>query len=433
MGQLFLIALRNLLQHRRRTVLLGGALAGVTALLIILTGLTTGVRETMINSATTLMTGHVNVAGFYKPTSGQSAPVVTEYHKVLEDVKRVVPEIDYVAERGRGWGKLIGDGGSIQVGMAGIDITREPGFPKVVQLVAGDLKGLEKPGTILIFEDQAKRLEASVGDTLTLSTSTTRGIANTADVLVVAIARNIGFLSMWNVYIPAPTLRNLYQINEDTTGALQVYIKDTSKTREIAERLRVELAKSDYRVMDANSQPFWMKFEPVNREDWTGQKLDVTTWEDELAFMTWTLSALDGLTAMLISILMVIIVVGIMNTMWIAVRERTREIGTLRAIGMQRGRVMAMFLIEAGLLGVLGTVGGVLIGILTSLLLNSAGIPVPLAARIFLLSETLWFSIGTFWPITAVILISVVTTLAAIWPAWRAARLKPVTAMHHIG
>ena len=79
-----------------------------------------------------------------------------------------------------------------------------------------------------------------------------------------------------------------------------------------------------------------MKFETVNREDWTGQKLDVTTWEDEISFMTWTLTALQGLSFVLIVILIAIIVIGIMNTMWIAIRERTREIGTLRAIGMQR-------------------------------------------------------------------------------------------------
>ena len=106
MSKLFVdltIAIRNLVQHRRRTLFLGAAIAAVTALLVLLSGLSTGVRETMIDTATTLSTGHVNVGGFYKVTAGQAAPVVTDYKKVLAVVEKAVPEMDYAVERGRGW------------------------------------------------------------------------------------------------------------------------------------------------------------------------------------------------------------------------------------------------------------------------------------------------------------------------------------------
>ena len=46
-------------------------------------------------------------------------------------------------------------------------------------------------------------------------------------------------------------------------------------------------AKAGYQVMEHDPRAFWMKFETVNREDWTGQKLDVTTWEDEISFLQW--------------------------------------------------------------------------------------------------------------------------------------------------
>ena len=51
------------------------------------------------------------------------------------------------------------------------------------------------------------------------------------------------------------------------------------------------LAAAGYRVMDADPRAFWEKFETVNREGWTGQKLDVTTWEDEISFIQWILTA----------------------------------------------------------------------------------------------------------------------------------------------
>ena len=105
------IAFRNLVQHRRRTLFLGLAIAAVTALLVLLNGLSTGVRETMIDTATTLSTGHLNVGGFYKVTAGQAAPVVTDYKKVLEIVKKTVPEMAFAVQRGRGWAKVVSDTG----------------------------------------------------------------------------------------------------------------------------------------------------------------------------------------------------------------------------------------------------------------------------------------------------------------------------------
>src|ERR1700730_16207547 len=100
MSQLFLIALRNLAQHSKRTLLLGGAIAGVTALLVFLLCLSSGIHFTMLQSATTLSTGHLNVAGFYKVTAGQSAPVITQYKKLDAIVRRTLPDLDYIDARG---------------------------------------------------------------------------------------------------------------------------------------------------------------------------------------------------------------------------------------------------------------------------------------------------------------------------------------------
>src|SRR5580692_5454654 len=119
MGQLFMIAFRNLAQHSKRTLLLGGAIAGVTSLLVLLLCISSGMHATMLESATTLMTGHINVAGFYKVTAGQSAPLVTDYQKVSEVVRKALPDVDYIAARGRGWTRMVSDTGSMQVGVGG--------------------------------------------------------------------------------------------------------------------------------------------------------------------------------------------------------------------------------------------------------------------------------------------------------------------------
>ena len=431
----FRIALRSLFQHGRRTFFLATAVAGVTALLILLNALSTGVSETMIRAATTLSTGHVNVGGFFKVTSSAGGPIVTDYQKVIEAVKQSVPEMESMVHRGRGWAKIISDMGSTQASITGIEIKNEPAFRKVIQLSSGRLEDLAEPNTMMVFESQVERLKVKVGDAVTLSAQTTRGAANTVDCRIVAIAKDMGLLSKFGVFVPVETTRALYQLRPDTTGAIQIYLKPkyVPKVATIAARLRGQMEKLGWSVMEADPNPFWMKFQTIAREDWTGQKLDVTTWEDEVSFITWTLTVLKGLTAVLLTILIAIVITGIMNTMWIAIRERTREIGTLRAIGMQRSGVLRMFLFESLLLGIIGTGTGALAGAGLGAAINAARIHVPLSVQLFLMSDRVQLALHGGGLVRAALFITVVTTLAALYPAYRAASLKPVSAMSHFG
>ena len=432
------IAFRNLLQHTRRTLFLGGAIAAVTMLLILLTGLSTGVRETMIESATTLSSGHVNVGGFFKVTAGQAAPVVTDYQKVIDLVKREVPEMAFVVQRGRGWSKVVSDTASEQLGVGGIDIKNEPAFKSVLKIVSGNIDDLAQPGTALIFDNQAEKLGVKVGDALTYSAPTTRGTNNTVDVRVVAIAKGMGLLSMWNSFVPGSRrLRALPGLRPDGDGRrceiIMLKPGEIDHANAIAARLRSTLEHAGYRVMDPEPQAFWMKFQSVSREDWTGQKLDVTTWEDEISFITWVLDALRWLTRVLITILMCIVGIGIMNTMWIAIRERTREIGTLRAIGMQRGAVLWMFLLESLMLGLFGTIGGAIAGALIGTLIDRAHLPVDPKLQFILISDHLHLAVHTSNVLFAIVFITCVTGVAALFPSRRASKLEPVVAMSHFG
>jgi hypothetical protein len=323
----------------------------------------------------------------------------------------------------------------MQVGVTGIDIKNEPDLKRVISVVSGSIDDLSEPNAMMVFESQVERLKVKVGDAITLSAQTNRGAANTVDCRIVAIAKDMGLMSKFGTFVPISTTRALYQLRPDTTGVIQLYVKPrfVSHAAEIAARLRGTLEKAGYLLMDADANPFWMKFQTVNREDWTGQKLDVTTWEDEVSFLTWTLKVISVLKVVLLTILIAIVITGIMNTMWIAIRERTREIGTLRAIGMQRGGVLRMFLFESFQMGLIGTVTGALVGSAIAFAVNAASIKVPLSVQLFLMSDQLHLAIHFSALSQSVIMITAITTLAALYPAYRAARLPPVSAMSHFG
>jgi putative ABC transport system permease protein len=445
MKVLMLIALRNLTQAKWRTLFLGSALALVTWLLVLLMGLSQGISDNIIRSATTLTTGHVNVAGFFKASPSQATPLVTDASKVRALVERSATGVDYVVSRQRGWARVVSPTGALQSLLVGVDIADEPTLPDVLEMAdpaeylpegrkaqagPGSVRELDGENTAVIFATQAKRLEVGVGDRLTLRTQTMSGASNTMDVTVVAVARDIGLLSNFSVFVPRQVVLDLYQLKPDTTGALQIYLEDIDRSDEVMAQVRGALEAEDYRLMEYQAAPFFAKFSTANGEDWIGQKIDLTIWEDEVDFLTWILTALDTVSFGLVAILVVIIAVGVMNTMWIAVRKRTTEVGTLRAIGMSRGRVLAMFLLEAAALGFAASSVGAIFGAAVAAGVNAAEIRVPVdAMRAILLSDTFTLSVTPGGLVGAVVMLTAFTTLSALAPAIRAARLQPVEAI----
>lgn len=429
------IAFLSLWQHRRRTGVLMLAIGLVTALMIFLLGVGEGMNRALVESSTTLMSGHVNVAGFFKVTAGQAAPLVTRVDELDKLIRKEVPELKYIAARGRGWAKVVSETGSTMIGLGGVKIEEEPGLLTALKVKEGRVEDLKKPGSILLFEDQASTLNVRVGDALTISAPTPRGVNNTVDVTVVAIVKSMGMMSQFSCFMNDTTLRQLYQQKDNTTGALQVYLttSDLEVVKKVQARLRDALSNAGFQLMDDDPRAFFFKFENVSREPWTGQKLDLTNWHDEVNFVAWTVDLVSFVSFGLGFVLLQVVGVGIMIVMWISIRERTREIGSLRAIGMQRTQVLVMFLTEGLLLGLIATLAGALLGVVGSVVINSAAVPVPIGVQFVLLSDKLVVIPTAQWVLATIAFITGVVTLISVIPSFIAARLKPVTAMQHAG
>lgn len=440
------LATRNLVQAKWRTLLLSAAVGVVTAMLVILLALGHGIEQNLIRSATALTTGHFNVFGWYKPNSTDAAPIVEDAAKVRKLVEDATPDLAYTLIRQRGWAKLVSDTESIQSSLQGISIKDETAFAEKFQLapqkdykeggsdeIKGDLTKLSNPRSVALFASQARRLEVDVGDTVTIQTETSAGRTNTLDVTVVAIGKDLGLLSGFVAVLPTEDILTLYQLKSDTTGAILVYVRDIDHAKDAMNTVRQKLVDEGYGVMEYEPKPFFMKFESVMGEEWTGQKLDLSLWEDEVVFLTYAITLFNGITWFLTLVLGAIVGMGIMNTMWNAVRERTREIGMMRAVGMTRSRVLFLILLEALLLGLFATTTGALTGTAICLGLNAAGIVLPWdAVRALLLSETLTLSVAPLSVAASILMLTLLTALGAVIPAFRASRLRPITAIQTV-
>lgn len=435
MGRILLIAFRNIFAHTRRSAILGSAITFVSFLLVSSFAASSALQEAMVDSATTLVCGHVNVGGFYKASIGVAQPQVVDYAEVEAALKDVSPHVEYIQRRARGkFDRITSVKGSLMNAVGGIDFATDKQLSERITVLEGDLDMMKEPGNALLFKRQADELGVSVGDAITVSGLTARGIQNRMDVKVAVIAKDMGGLSQVMTVLPEKTVNELYQFREGNTGVLMIFLDDKDRAVEVAALARKALKDAGYVVMDPEAQPFWRKYQTVEREDWTGQKLDVSTWRDELGDLAKTVDALDAASVVLTLILLSIIAIGLWNTLMMAVRERTPEIGALRAIGMSRGKVRLMIVAEAGLLALMASVTGAVLASVMVAILNAVeiGVSDPVL-QFILMSDHLSFKIDPSRVMTAIVLISSFAALAALWPAHRAARIQPGAAMSHAG
>lgn len=442
MRMLFEIAFRNLFQARRRTLLLGLAISIVACLFLLLRSVSASVSERMIESATTLSSGHVNIGGFFKTRKKDASPLLVDGPAIKAAVAEIVPDHAGMIDRHRGWGRVIGPGGSLNAGMSGIIFDQESRFFNSLRLAPeseyvkdgsaqqfGKFEDLKQKDTVMIFSAQAKKLEVRVGDTITVVTEA-GGQSNTADLKIVAIASDVGFMSNWNIFVPFENILDLYHLTEKSTGVVMLYLKDPRDSLAVMEKLRKGLKEKGFEQRDHEPQPFFAKFEKVMGEDWLGQRLDLTIWSDEISFISWISTALDAISFFVIGVLALIICGGIMNSMWMSVRERIKEIGTMRAIGAGKAYIGWTFVLESMMLGFFSSLFGIILGSALILGVNALQIPITVdGVRLFLMSNTLTINLHAADLITTLILFSILTGLASLYPALKAANLRPVEAL----
>ncbi|HDZ12478.1 MAG TPA: ABC transporter permease [Bacteroidetes bacterium] len=160
--------------------------------------------------------------------------------------------------------------------------------------------------------------------------------------------------------------------------------------------------------------------------------LDVQTWEEIAPEVAFTSAAMESFTYIFIGIILFALLFGITNTMLMAVMERVRELGVLIAVGMTKGKVFTMILLETIILSITGGVAGIVIGGLSISYFSRTGIDLSALASSM---ETFGTStsLRPFLPLDMYIALPVMIIITAIFsavlPAWKAINIQPSAAI----
>jgi len=309
---------------------------------------------------------------------------------------------------------------------------------------------MKNPHGVIIGQQTAQRLKARTGDTVLVQLRTITGQMNVAEFLVAAVSHDPGVSVSFAAYANRAYVNELENLPPDAYQQLGILLGNPGGTDEAASRLtralsqRVALlpplpkAVTDNpmgsMLRQHNENPMGAMMADLMRQasegSYQGTRYRLSTIDDVLGRLQipQIIAAINAVAFVVLLILFLIIVVGVINTFRIVLNERTREIGTMRALGMQRGRVRALFLLEALFLFVGGTIAG-LVGAALVMALTSLAHFAPKTPAFLMLRNGHASFVVSGEIALPIVVVGLLTMLGAWLPARRAARLKPVEAL----
>ena len=163
-------------------------------------------------------------------------------------------------------------------------------------------------------------------------------------------------------------------------------------------------------------------------------EINILTWQDLNSLLLETAELGIAFYYVIYFIVILVVAVLIANTLLMSVFERTREMGILAALGMKGGQVMLLFLFEAVILALAGIVVGQLFGLAVVAYMAKVGVSFSEEAMAsvegFAYGSKLYAEFAPDQALSLALFMFVVVTLVSLYPAWYAARLEPVKALH---
>jgi putative ABC transport system permease protein len=384
----------SVVAHRMRALLTALGIAVGVAAVVLLTSIGEGVRQFVVAEFTQFGTNIVNVTPGTTQTMGGSIGVFGTVRPLTIDDAEALRRVPYMTASVpvvQGNAEVEGNGRKRRVTVYGVGHEFADAFR--FEVASGTFLPPDDPRAprnLAVLG--AKMKDQLFGDANALGANVRVGSERYRVVGVMrAKGTMIGFDLDDTVYVPAARALELF--DRDSLFEIDVLYEETAPVAEVVAGIR--------RVLMARH----------GDEDFT-----ITTQQQMLDTLGSVLGVLTFAVAALGSISLLVGAVGIFTIMTIAVRERTGEVGLLRALGAGRRQVLSLFLAEAVVLSLCGGFAGLLFGATVAWLLGEAVSQLPVSFSTLFMGLALGLSV-------------VIGLVAGILPAMSAAKLDPVEAL----
>ena len=402
MIQTIKMAYRDLGRNRRRSFFSALALGIGLALLLLIASVVKGEYRGAMQSSIKLQTGHLQVqAKSYDPNKNSLAweDLVENPDQIAAQVGALQPVLA-ATPRLYASGILGAGDQSVGVRIVGIDPASEGNAVFQSAVTSGDYIAADDRSGIIMGQTLAKKLGVQTGDNVALLVNTSNGDTDSQTFTIRGIFNtHTPSFDQATVFMPLAKAQAITR-TENHASVINVLLKNVDDTSRVAD----SLSTSQYQVR-------------------TYQQLNQVLADTE-AFA-------NSYMGFIYIIVLAITATVIVNTLMMAVFERTREIGILSAIGMKASRIMGMFFAESSLLAVGGILMGLVLGGIMVYIATNFGFYVGnLGMTGIMIGERIYAYPAWNEFVTLTILTFIVALLAALYPALLAARMEPVEALH---
>jgi putative ABC transport system permease protein len=430
------LALRNLSRQKKRTILLGGAIAFGIMIVTLINGFAGAFVTNISENFANLAAGHVFVQGVEKSASGRESNIVRDDSILMEAAKEAGIPARYVTKRSTIEANLLNGSRSARIAVDGVDFSIETYLPDRLFFKEGGLEGMKDRQGIIIAEPIAKRLGVNPGDRVLVHLKTNSGQQNSGEFAIAGITADPGILLSMAAYANKAYVNELLNVAPGDYQTLGFYLgsldgMDTYGNA-LYDAIKDKLQTFDRKAMNEAKNPVVAFMNQGKTETWKGVKYKVFTLNDLLSQVKQIVDVLNTASLVILLILFVIIMVGITNTFRIIMYERIREIGTMRSIGMQRQEVRNLFLFEAFFLAMGGAIAGLALSGLAMGIISLANFGLDSPIFIILKNGHMTFKVETGRTVLNIAIVSALTLLAAYFPARNAARLDPAVALRTV-
>jgi len=434
---LWKMAYRNVSRQKRRSNLLGLAIAFGVMMIVLVNGLTQGLIENTQRNFESALGGHIYISGAVRLPSGKTSNRIGDVELLDRVLAQVSQFVETQQKRSVIGGKFVFSSKVSSITTYGVHWDAEQDLIDSLDLAEGSLANLREPDSILLPEKTAKDLGVLIGETVLLSFETVTGQANVGEFTVIGTLKDASGLGFTAAYTDIRYMNSLLGLAPQEYQSLNLVLKDIALINMVTSQLKTLIVQeggvlkpepaNDGDMMKASITAM---FGSATKEDpWVGTRFDVADLNDYMDMVTQIVAILNGIALGMFLIMLLITMVGLINTFRMIMIERIQEIGTMRAVGMQRKHVSRLFLLE-GLILVLrgafyGVVAALVIGFGISLIVFPSG-----SDYAFILNEghiTVAIGLGNILSIT--VIITLITLLAVGSPARKAAKLLPADAL----